>query len=82
VRTHPGRIRVVYIRDVGVPARANRVAPLATALLRDTGVELLLVPDYLAAATHAAANGLITAEGLATVQKEALRMQREELSTK
>jgi phosphatidate phosphatase APP1 len=70
VRTHPGRIRVVYIRDVGVPARAALVAPIAEALHRDTGVELLLVPDYLAAATHAHAHGLITAEGLANVKKE------------
>ena len=70
VRTHPGRIRVVYIRDVGVPARATRVAPIAEALRRDTGVELLLVPDYLAAATHAAAHGFITAEGLACVKAE------------
>ncbi len=80
VRTHPGRIRVVYIRDVGVPARAARVAPIAAALHHDTGVELLLVPDYLAAATHAAANGFITAEGLANVRNEELRMRSEELS--
>ncbi|MGI4759441.1 MAG: App1 family protein [Janthinobacterium lividum] len=75
VRTHPGRIRVVYIRDVGVLARAALVTPIAEALRRDTGVELLLVPDYLAAATHAAAHGLITAEGLASVKQEELRVQ-------
>ncbi|WP_151088623.1 App1 family protein [Hymenobacter baengnokdamensis] len=65
VRTYPGRIRVIYIRDVGVPARARHIGPLAAALRRDTGVELLLVPDYLTAATHAAAHGFITAEALA-----------------
>ncbi len=59
---------MVYIRDVGVPARAARVGPLAAALRRDTGVELLLVPDYLAAATHAAAHGFITAEALAGIR--------------
>jgi hypothetical protein len=58
----------VYIRDVGVPGRAALVTPIAEALRRDTGVELLLVPDYLAAATHAHAHGLITAEGLETVK--------------
>ena len=68
VRQHPGRIRVVYIRDVGVPARAARLAPLAAALAHDTGVEMRLVPDYLAAATHAAAHGLIAPEGLARVR--------------
>ena len=70
VRRHPGRIRAVYIRDVGVPARAARVAPLAAALRRDTGVELLLVPDYRAAAAHAAAHGFISAAGLAKIMKE------------
>ena len=67
-RTYPGRIRVIYIRDVGVPARAARVAPIAEDLRRDTGVEMLLVPDYQAAAAHAAAHGFISAEGLARVQ--------------
>jgi len=67
VRQHPGRIRVVYIREVGVPKRSTPVEPIANLLLRDTDVPMLLVPDYLAAATHAAAHGLITAEGLATV---------------
>ena len=69
-RTYPGRIRVVYIRDVGVPARAARVQPIAEALRRDTGVEMLLVPDYRAAATHAAAQGFISAEGLERVWEE------------
>ncbi len=67
-RTCPGRIRVIYIRDVGVPARAARVGPIAKALRRDTSVEMLLVPDYQAAAAHAAAHGFISAEGLARVQ--------------
>lgn len=68
VRRYPGRVRVVYIRDVGVPKRSTPVAPIAAALRRDTGVEMLLVTDYLAAATHAAQHGLITAAGLAQVQ--------------
>ena len=68
-RTHPGRIRVIYIRDVGVPARAARVPPIAEALRRDTGVELLLVPDYQAAAAHASASGFISAAGLASVME-------------
>jgi phosphatidate phosphatase APP1 len=67
VRQHPGRIRVIYIRDVGVPARLLHVGPVATALQAEHGVELLVVPDFLAAATHAATHGFITAEGLASV---------------
>ncbi|MVN75610.1 DUF2183 domain-containing protein [Hymenobacter sp. HMF4947] len=76
VRLHPGRIRVIYIRDVGVPARAALVAPVAAALRREHGVELLVVPDFLAAATHATSLGLITATGLAQVA-EADRLQTE-----
>jgi len=68
VRQHPGRVRAVYIRDVGVPARLARVVPVAAALWQDCGVEMLLVADYLAAATHATARGFITKEGLAAVQ--------------
>ena len=67
VRLHPGRIRVIYIRDVGVPARTALVAPMAATLRAEHGVELVVVPDFRAAATHAASLGLITAAGLAQV---------------
>ena len=58
VRRHPGRIRVVYIRDVQVPARAMLVGPVA-AELETEGVPMLLVPDYATAAAHAAGLGLV-----------------------
>jgi len=67
-RQHPGRILVIYIRDVGVPARTALVTPVADALRAEGGVELVVVPDYSAAARHAAGLGLITAEGLAQVE--------------
>jgi phosphatidate phosphatase APP1 len=67
VRQHPGRIRVIYIRDVGVPTRLPGVTAVAAALLAECGVELVVVPDFLAAAHHAAGLGLITATGLAEV---------------
>ncbi|RYY14874.1 MAG: DUF2183 domain-containing protein [Cytophagaceae bacterium] len=66
-RQQPGRIRVIYIRDVGVPTRTALVTPVAAALRADCGVEMLVVPDFLAAARHAAGLGLITAAGLAQV---------------
>ncbi|WP_375416139.1 App1 family protein [uncultured Hymenobacter sp.] len=59
VRRHPSRIRAIYIRDVQVAARAVLVGPVA-AELRGEGVEMLLVPDYAAAARHAATLGLIS----------------------
>lgn len=58
VRRHPGRIRVVYIRDVQVPARALLVGPIIEEL-RVEGVPMLLVADYAAAAAHAAGLGLV-----------------------
>ena len=67
VRQQPGRIRVIYIRDVGVPARLELVTPVAAALRAELGVEMVVVPDFLAAARHAAGLGLLTAEGLAQV---------------
>lgn len=66
-RQQPGRIRVIYIRDVGVPARTALVTPVAAALRAECGVEMLVVPDFLTAARHAVGLGLITAAGLAQV---------------
>ena len=63
VRRHPGRIRAIYIRDVQVPTRAALVAPIAEEL-RAEGVEMLLVPNFAAAARHAAGLGLISSEQL------------------
>jgi hypothetical protein len=40
---------------------------VAAALRAEASVEMLIVPDFLTAATHAAGLGLITAAGLAQV---------------
>ena len=61
VRRHPGRIRVIYIRDVQVPARAALVGPIAEEL-KVNGVPMLLVTEYAAAAAHAVSIGLIGQE--------------------
>lgn len=58
VRRHPGRVRVVYVRDVTGASRDREVREVAVEL-RAAGVEMLLVPDTSAAAAHAAAMGLI-----------------------
>ena len=67
VRRHPGRIRVIYIRDVQVPARAALVGPIAEEL-KVSGVPMLLVTDYAAAAAHAAGIGLISHEEKVSLQ--------------
>lgn len=58
VRRHPGRIKVIYIRDVQVPARAVLVGPIIEELSSEQ-VPMLLVPDYATAAAHAAGLGLV-----------------------
>ncbi len=67
VRQRPGQIKVIYIRDVGLPTRLELVKPVALALQEEFSVEMLVVPDFLTAAKHAASLGLITADGLAQV---------------
>lgn len=70
VRRHPGRVRVVYIREVGsAPDRAAAIDALA-AEVRAAGSELVLVPDSVSAAVHAAAAGLIAAEALPGIRAE------------
>ena len=61
VRRYPGRILAIYIRDVQVPARALLVGPVVQELEAEH-VPMLLVPDYAAAAIHAASLGLVSQE--------------------
>ena len=68
VRAHPGRIRAVYIRDVTTKERDATVHAIARRV-RSLGVEMLLVTNTLAAAEHAAREGLIASEALADVRR-------------
>jgi phosphatidate phosphatase APP1 len=55
---HPGRIRAIYIRDVGSgPLRQRQIAALL-ADARRLGTEMLLVPHARDALAHARAHGL------------------------
>jgi len=58
VEAYPDRIRAIYIRDVSEDARDAAVRDHVAAL-EAQGVPMLLVPDTLAAARHAATLGLI-----------------------
>lgn len=70
VRRHPGRIRAIYIRSVDPdPARADAIDALA-AQVGASGAQLVLAPDSVFAAAHAAAEGLIAAEALADVRAD------------
>ncbi|NND91741.1 MAG: DUF2183 domain-containing protein [Granulosicoccus sp.] len=55
---YPGRIQAIYIRDVSDHWRRQSVQSLITQL-KQQNVDMLLLPDTIAAAQHAAAHGFI-----------------------
>ncbi len=69
-RRYGERIRAIYIRDVAPGPRREAVASIASAIEREHGIPTLLVPDTLAAAKHAAANGWIREEDLPEIAGE------------
>jgi phosphatidate phosphatase APP1 len=66
VEDFPGRIRTIYIRHVSDDARSEEIAALVAEVARHD-IEMLLVPDTLAAARHAAAAGLIDEDRVADI---------------
>lgn len=73
VRKYPGRIRTIYIRNVGSgsPERRQAIAALNSEVAK-TGAEMLLADDSFAMARHAASTGLISSRALAGVLGEKL----------
>ena len=72
VRRHPERIRAVYIRSVDPdPRRIAAIGKLSQEVAR-TGCQLVLAPDSLAAAAHAAGDGLIQPSDLRAVRADCL----------
>lgn len=68
LRRHPTSVRVIYIRNVNPdPSRIEALDRL-TEQVSATGAQLLLTADSVAAATHAAAEGLIRTDALASVR--------------
>ncbi|MCK8491394.1 MULTISPECIES: App1 family protein [Spirosoma] len=69
VRDNPGRIRAIYIRDVSVDMRDEAVREL----IRTTEayqVPMLLVPDTVEAAEHAASLGLIDPDTIPEIRAD------------
>ncbi len=58
VRRYPGRVKAIYIREVTLDERDGAVREIINEL-RDQSVDMLLVPDTVAAAQDAAGRGLI-----------------------
>lgn len=70
VREHPGRVLAIYIRDVAATdVRRRAVATLASAI-EPEGISLILAPETLIIAQHAAAKGWIDPAQLAGIGEE------------
>ncbi|MEN3277363.1 MAG: hypothetical protein V7631_3153 [Massilia sp.] len=70
VRRHPTSVRMIYIRNVNPdPARIDALDRLIEEV-SSTGTQLVLAPDSVFAASHAAAEGLIRVDGLASVRSD------------
>jgi phosphatidate phosphatase APP1 len=70
VRRHPQAVRMIYIRNVNPdPARIEALDRLIEEV-STTGTQLILAPDSVFAAAHAAAEGLIRVDRLASVRSD------------
>jgi phosphatidate phosphatase APP1 len=70
VKMYPERIRVIYIRNVNPdPSRIEAIDRLIE-VVRQSGAQLVLAPDSEFAATHAAAEGLISRSDLDHVRSD------------
>jgi phosphatidate phosphatase APP1 len=70
VRRHPQAVRMIYIRNVNPdPVRIEALDKLIEEV-STTGTQLILAPDSVFAASHAAAEGLIKVDRLAGVRSD------------
>ena len=70
VRRHPRSVRAIYIRNVNPdPSRIEALDRLIEEVSA-TGIQLILAPDSVYAAAHAAAEGLIQVDRLASVRSD------------
>lgn len=70
VRRHPTAVRAIYIRNVNPdPSRIDAIDKLVEEVSA-TGTQLVLTTDSVAAATHAAAEGLIDVTYIAAVRSD------------
>ncbi|MFW6050938.1 MAG: App1 family protein [Myxococcota bacterium] len=69
-REHPGRIACIYIRDVTASPRREAELEALAEQARRAGTELVLAPDTVSAARHAAARGLIRWDEVRQVRQQ------------
>lgn len=70
VRKYPNRIRTIYIRSITTkPERLLAIESLITEIA-ETGCQLILAPDTIFAAVHAAGENLISTDALPLIRDE------------
>jgi phosphatidate phosphatase APP1 len=77
VRSFPGRILAIYIRDVQLRQRQRIAVDISRDLTVDK-VEMVIVDNTVAAADHAAANKLIFTETIPDIEKDKRQDKGEE----
>ena len=70
VRRHPDRVKAIYIRSVDTSEARLAAVDALVAVVRDSGAQLVLVPDSEFAAVHAAGEGWIAADAVAAVRAD------------
>lgn len=76
VEKYPGRILAIYIRDVTMRGKADAVVLEIVDQITERGVDMLLVPDTVAAAKHAIERGFIDLDTLHQIKAEAEQDQQ------
>jgi phosphatidate phosphatase APP1 len=77
LRKYPQRIRVIYIRSINTNPERLAAIDRLIAEVSETGCQLVLAPDTVFAATHAAAEKLISIDALPAIRDE---KQEDEIS--
>jgi len=70
VERYPGRVLAIYIRDVSKDEKQERSILNTSDFLKTKGIDLLLVPDTVAAAEHAILKGYIPKESMLDIRIE------------
>lgn len=78
LRTHPGRILGIYIRDVSNSTERSEAIDRLAREAREAGCDLILAADNVAMAEHAASEGLIAERAVSAVRNEQERVERDQ----
>lgn len=70
VRKYPNRIRAIYIRSINTKTERLRAIDELIAEIAETGCQLVLAPDTVFAAAHAAGERLISPDALPLIREE------------